>query len=96
MNYIKPRDVISPKQSWQLFSVLKEGESGSCAYALGAWNCNPCIAFRWNGTEKEPLGTPQSRGHPTWMILDDDLYDAVIEMLPDNKKLLVKEYLGRN
>ena len=51
------------------------------------------IGFRWNGTEDNKIGNPQSRGLPTWTILDERLYEAVIDILPSGKQEIAKMYL---
>ena len=94
MAYVPPTEVRSPKAHWQLIDVLWDQGEGECAYALGDWDGEHCIGFRWNGTAKSPLGNPQSRGLATWAILDRRLYDAVIELLPPEKKTLARRFLG--
>ena len=93
MPHIPPRAVISPKRSWHLFHVLIEGEPGHGAYALGTWDDEPRLAFRWNGTEENPLGNPQSRGLPTWTMLDKRMHEAVIDTLPKDKQAIACTYL---
>jgi hypothetical protein len=39
------------------------------AVALGYWEGKETLAIRWNGDDENPVGTPQSRGLPTWFIL---------------------------
>ena len=51
------------------------------------------IGFRWNGTKENKIGSPQSRGLPTWMILDEKLYEAVIDILPSDKQDIAKMFL---
>lgn len=81
MAYVGPHDVISPKARLQLVKVLLDCGPGDVAYALAHWDGNACIVFRWNGTNEQPLGNPQSRGLPIWIVLDDKLYGAVIDYL---------------
>lgn len=94
MSYINPKDVHSPKNHWKLFDVLIEGGPGECAYAIGTWDGERRIGFRWNGTDENPIGNPQSRGLPTWTMLDDKLQPAVIALAPQEKQALVSSYLG--
>ena len=94
MSYVKPENVTSPKSHWYLFEVILDGGSNKCAYALGKWDDDRRIGFRWNGDEKNKLGNPQSRGFPTWIILDPALYEAVIAMLPPEKQSIAKIFLG--
>lgn len=95
MSYIKPQDVISPKAHWHLVDVVLDRKEGNCAYALGTWDGERRIGFRWSGDrESGPLGNPQSRGLPTWTILDPALYEAVVALLPLEKQVLAKSFLG--
>lgn len=95
MAYIKPGDVVSPKARWKLIAVLWDGGSGEIAYAVGEWDGVPGIGMRWNGTDNKPIGNPQSRGLPTWTMLDPDIHLAVIQQLPDEgKQVLACEHLG--
>lgn len=94
MSYIKPKDVHSPKSHWKLFDVLIDGGPGACAYAVGTWDDERRIGFRWNGTDENPIGNPQSRGLPTWTMLDDELLPAVIALAPEEKQALVSSYLN--
>ena len=94
VSYIKPRAVKSPKNRWHLFEVVLDRKEGKCAYALGEWDGERRIGFRWNGTKENKIGNPQSRGLPTWTILDEKLYEAVIDILPSDKQEIAKMYLG--
>ena len=95
MPYVRPEDVKSPKSRWYLFEVVVPGEAEECAYALGEWDGERVIGFRWNGTDENPLGSPQSRGIATWMVLDKRLSKAVIENLMDPKKQeIARGFLG--
>ncbi|MDD3289254.1 MAG: hypothetical protein PHX43_09695 [Alphaproteobacteria bacterium] len=79
--YISPADVISPKTSWRLIDVIIDRGEGDCAYALGMWEKRRCVGFRWNGNKERPLGNPQSRGLPTWTVLDRKLHKAILELV---------------
>jgi len=94
MLYIRPSEVRSPKAYWHLFAVLVDRGPGDCAFALGEWNGKPRIGFRWNGTRENPIGNPQSRGLPTWTMLDPEFHEKVIAWLPDEKKAMAREFLG--
>ena len=93
MSYIRPKDVKSPKGRWHLFEVVLAGKEGACAYALGEWDGERRIGFRWNGTEDNKIGNPQSRGLPTWTMLDERLHEAVVSLLPSDKQEMAKMYL---
>jgi len=93
--YVKPGDVISPKAIWSLFDVILDRGEGNCAYALGTWNGERRVGFRWNGDDAVgPLGNPQSRGLPTWTMLDPALHKAILDLLPVEKRALAKGFLA--
>src|SRR5271170_3211444 len=93
MSYIKPADVISPKAHWSLIDVLLDRGKGDCAYALGIWNGERRIGFRWNGTDGNELGNPQSRGLPTWTMLDTQIHQQIIDQLPPDKLAIARGFL---
>lgn len=83
MSYIKPGDVISPKANWNLIAVLDEGSERRCALAIGRWtdkhtNGKIYLAMRWNGSTEAPVGNPQSRGVPTWMMIDERYNESLL------------------
>ena len=67
---MKPTDVNSPRKRWRTIRILVDTGQGGWALALGLWDGSPVLAFRWNGDVDE-IGSPQSRGIPTWEILPD-------------------------
>ena len=94
MSYVKPEEVRSPKAHWYLFEVVLDRGQGNCAYALGEWDGERRIGFRWNGNEDNPIGNPQSRGLPTWTMLDKALHKPIIDMLPPEKKDMARGFFG--
>lgn len=96
MAYVKPADVISPKARWSLIDVLLDRGEGECAYALGIWDGQRRIGFRWNGTSENELGNPQSRGLPTWTMLDEELHREILEQLPIEKRGIARSFLDIN
>jgi len=94
MSYVKPEDVRSPKAKWYLFEVVLDRGERDCAYALGEWEGERRIGFRWNGDYENPLGNPQSRGLSTWTMLDTELHEPVINMLPASKRDMARGFLG--
>jgi len=94
MTYILPNDVHSPKAQWHLFEVIIKGGPGKPAYALGTWAGERRVGFRWNGTDDKPIGNPQSRGLPTWTMLDPSLHEAVVALIPLDQQAVAKAYLG--
>lgn len=94
MSYIQAGSVISPKTSWKLIAVVLDNGPGQGAYALGTWDGKPRIAFRWNGTNENPLGNPQSRGLPTWTMMDENLHLLLVGQFPEDKQALACSILG--
>lgn len=98
MAYIKPEDVQSPKANWRLVDVILDGGEGDCAYSIGMWDNRRCVGFRWNGTDDSPLGNPQSRGIPTWIMLDAKLNPYVSRLVgkknPEKLKI-VRAFFGK-
>ena len=94
MTYVKPVLVVSPKAHWEPEAVLHDGGEGQCAYALGKWDGEPRIGFRWNGRDDNPIGNPQSRGLPTWTMLDPRLHEAVLALLPPQKQAQARRFFG--
>ena len=94
MSYVKPSGVVSPKKQWHLVDVIIDGGPGTPAYAIGTWDDERRIGFRWNGSDDNPLGNPQSRGLPTWTMLDPRLHCAVLAIAPPEKQAIVSAYLG--
>ncbi len=94
MSYINPETVLSPKKNWQLVEVILDKGAGNPAYAIGLWDHQRRIGFRWNGTDNNPLGNPQSRGLATWTMLDEKLHSAVIALISPDKQKLVSSFLN--
>jgi len=97
MPHIAPEEVVSPKDNWRLIDVVLNNGKGESAYAIGMWDKHRCVAFRWNGTDDKPIGNPQSRGLPTWVVLDTALNRAVLKLVqkhnPD-KAPIMRAFLG--
>ena len=96
MAYIKPDDVTSPKKNWSLVeTIIDEGEGPEKgAYAIGTWDNERRIGFRWNGEGESPIGNPQSRGLPIWTMLDRKLHGAVVALAPPRRRAWIADYLG--
>ena len=93
MPHVKADLVISPKTRWKLIAVLEDRGPGDIAYALGEWDGEPRIGVRWNGDDEQPIGNPQSRGLPTWTMLDRNLYLPIMQDLPVEKQMLARTLL---
>ncbi|MDO5089329.1 MAG: hypothetical protein Q4D53_06040 [Leptotrichiaceae bacterium] len=87
MGYIKPEEVLSPKGRVGNIRVLVEKEDYSIV--LLEWDGEDVVATRWNTTniEKDNIGTPQSRGLPTWFILPEEIADAYLEKYVKKREL---------
>jgi hypothetical protein len=83
MSWIRPNDVHSPREHWEMISVLYDGGTGLPAVAFGRWDGDEIIAIRWNGTDDpgKTLGNPQSRTYPTWFVLPTALALATLRLL---------------
>ena len=97
-DYITPDKVTSPRQKWALMRVLESGDKPDSnghrvAIALGRWENQPVLAMRWNGSKGSPIGTPQSRGLPTWFIIPKRLEEAVINTLSKDEQKMVRKLL---
>jgi hypothetical protein len=92
--YIEPGNVTSPRRHWTLLVVLDKGEAEDIALCVGRWDNNVCLGMRWNGSDENPLGNPQSRGIPTWFIIPAGQYaNAIIESLPREQKTLARTFI---
>jgi len=92
---MKPEDVRSPRAHWTLIDVLYDGGDDEHALAIGEWDASRVLAARWNGKAKE-IGNPQSRGLPTWFVLPECYWAAVLDepFVPAEKKKLAQALLG--
>ena len=100
MEYIKPGDVHSPKNHWTLIAVLYEGKEQECALAIGRWSDKWVknkiyLAMRWNGHSENSIGSPQSRGLPTWMMIDEKYNEALLNSgtLSPDKLALARNFI---
>lgn len=89
MSYYDPSEVIYPiKSVSKLFPIFDQGE-GWFSVSLLNWDNQPSIGVRWNGEddEKKALGTPQSRGLPTWFIIPEPfeipLLNSVLQLIKE-------------
>ncbi|MBW4034744.1 MAG: hypothetical protein HIU90_04670 [Proteobacteria bacterium] len=84
MPYASPQNVTAPRERWLLHRVIIDNGSQKPAYALGIWDkTDRCIGARWNGDDTNPVGWPRIFTNPCWHILDENLWNAVIAMIPD-------------
>lgn len=92
--YKKPEEVTSPRRNWSLTRVLEDNGPDNVSLALGKWDEVPVLAMRWNGSDENPIGNPQSRGLPTWFILPRGKYtEMVIATLSEKDRDLVRTFI---
>ena len=91
--FIPANEVSSPRRRWTTIAVLDDPKQPkTCALALGKWDGEPKLAMRWNGSSDQPIGTPQSRGIPTWFIVPNRYYSALIGTLSHEMKALARNF----
>lgn len=74
MAYMNPLMVLSPKGRIADLDVLHDSGESGFSVAQMTWDGVPgSVGVRWNGSEAEGVGNPQSRGIPTWFILPEPL-----------------------
>lgn len=84
MSYVEPTAVLSPRASVRSVEVIHSTGNGGWSLARIGWEDSQSIGIRWNGSSDEPgIGTPQSRGNPTWFILPGDLQDVILAKVED-------------
>ena len=83
---MRPQDVTSPRDHWTLADVLLEDGGEDDALAVGYWDGEPVLAMRHNNGLNNDIGSPQSRGLPTWFIVPHHYEDAILGTLPQNKR----------
>jgi len=76
--YTRPDDVIYPKSHVELLGVIYDEQAEGYSLALIRWDGDECIGFRWNGGVHTRLGSPSSRGYPTWEVLPNMMGRAVV------------------
>ncbi len=81
MSYIRPSEVISPKDKVSDVRVIVEGGPGDSSVALLNYDGVKSVGVRWNGTDGSRVGNPQSRGVGTWFILPEKLAALVLSGL---------------
>lgn len=90
MKYIDPHHVDSPKNSVSSLFPVYDGGEWNISVTLIKWDGEDRVAMRWNGgTEKgstKPTpGNPQSRGLPTWFVIDPVFDLAILKTLIELK-----------
>lgn len=92
--YTPPEQVTSPKRRWSLIKVLYDPKAANeCVMALGIWDNKPALALRWNGSDDNPVGTPQSRGLATWFIVHERYHAGLLSTLSAEMQNLARNVL---
>lgn len=93
MAYVDPNTVDSPKKRWQCSTVLINTGQGGWSAADGVFDERECLVLRWNGSDSDgSTGSPQSRGHPTWFVVPDELTHTIrreIDMLAKSNGIVI-------
>ena len=92
MACIDPRTVLSPKTSVRNLVVIWDGRAWDDAnprwsgWSLAKldWEGAPAVGVRWNGQREYGVGSPQSRGLPTWMILPEPLAEIALDCVNEH------------
>jgi len=98
-DYITPDKVTSPRRMWTLIRVLENGDKEDSheervAVCIGKWEDRTVLGVRRNGWKDGPLGSPQSRGLPTWFIVPRRFQDAIIKTLSTDDQRIVNALLA--
>lgn len=95
--YRKPTNVLSPRDAVSKVDLLFD--NGIYSVAKLMWYGEEKLGIRWNiglrewddpakaSGDKECLGVPTYRNHPTWFILPDDFADAISDILKVLQKI---------
>ncbi|MEM6187680.1 hypothetical protein [Shewanella vaxholmensis] len=98
MSYVDPSTVISPKTSVSAVRVLEDKQEGSFSIARIRYDNEDVIACRWNGSDSEPSGHPNSRGIPTWFIIpteiENDILQGVIKRAETDRSFILQELVA--
>ncbi len=98
LKYVAPEQVHSPRRCWTLVAVVYDEEEGGAAAAIGRWDGEPVLVMRWNGSEGNPIGNPQSRGLPTWFVVPDVFHDALLNTILKSrpeKRAIVQDFFSK-
>jgi hypothetical protein len=79
MSFVEPAAVLSPRASIRSVEVIYSTNGGGWSVARIGWENSQSVGIRWNGSDDAPgIGSPQSRGNPTWFILPEELHDVIL------------------
>jgi len=108
MSYIPPNEVTSPRRHFTLVGVIDDGKTDdnptgedAVSLAVGRWKNDAgteeaVLGMRWNGNSVNRIGSPQSRGLPTWFIVPPHLRRVILDnmSLGEGKQELLQEVFG--
>jgi hypothetical protein len=78
MGYCDPKTVQGPKKHVSNVRVIYDGGEWGSSVAESAWDGEPNVGIRWNGSDNEqPLGHPQSHGNPVWFQVPAEFSEVV-------------------
>jgi hypothetical protein len=88
MSYIKPQDVLSPKDTIKSVSVLFDGGEYDATDPWRGWSVAEIeehsglrrIGVRWNGNQSDAdpsIGHPSGMGHATWFFVPRPLESII-------------------
>lgn len=77
MSYVDPKTVLAPQRYISKVKVVYDGGKGSWSLARLLWEGNWVTGMRWNGSDEDSVGNPQSHGRPTWFMVPEQLAPAV-------------------
>jgi hypothetical protein len=100
-DYLQPENVTAPRLRWRLIKVLFKGDPADpskhnpdgYSVAVGMWDNGSCLAIRWNASDDRPIGSPQSRGLPTWFIVPPGLVEPILKTLPQAAQSFARSVL---
>jgi hypothetical protein len=88
-DYCDPKTVDGPKKLVSNVHVIYDGGAEQSSVAELDWEGEPAVGIRWNGDRDQPLGSPQSRGHPFWFLVPKEFEDVVLrrarELAPETE-----------
>ena len=86
MAYLDHKLVLSPKGKVANIEVIIDKGKDSYALSILDWEGKRSVGVRWNGGSDGSIGTPQSRGIPTWFILPDLIAETYLNFLLEEEK----------
>ncbi len=78
MAFVSPSTVLSPRNRVSHVEVIYDGGPDSWSVASLQWDGEDVVGIRWNGSDGSGVGSPQSRGLPTWFIVAGEIQDLVL------------------